>query len=182
MLKVTELGFKEVYLIVPNYFSDSRGYSYEPYVKKELEQNNIKNDFIQEYHSYSAKKGTLRGIHFQVAPFSQAKIVRCIYGHIFDVVVDLRKNSSTYKKWCAIELSAENRKQIYIPHGFGHAFLTLSDNCEVLYKMDQYYNADASRNIRWNDPDINIVWPIENPILSIADAHAPYINDSDVNF
>ncbi|MCL1832634.1 MAG: dTDP-4-dehydrorhamnose 3,5-epimerase, partial [Oscillospiraceae bacterium] len=120
--------------------------------------------------------------HFQNNPHAQIKLVRCTRGRIMDFFVDLRKNSSNYKKWGNIELSEENRKQVWIPHGFGHGFVTLTDNCEVLYKVDEFYFPEHDRSIAWNDPELAIEWGIGTPIISDKDKNAPLLKDSDVNF
>ena len=179
--KITELGLG-VKIIEPDYFEDFRGYYCETYSKKTLEQLGIIIEFVQDNHSYSLKKGTIRGIHFQNNPKPQVKLVRCVTGRVMDYAVDLRKDSPTYKQWVCIELSKENRKQILIPHGFGHAFITLTDDCEVLYKVDNFYDPKLDRAIRWDDPEINIPWNIKEPIVSKKDIIAPNLKDSDVNF
>ena len=179
-VKVSDIGLG-VKVIEPDYFEDFRGYYSESYSKKILLEHKIDIDFIQDNHSFSAKAGTIRGIHFQNFPFPQTKLVRCTNGEIIDYAVDLRKNSPTYKHWVSIVLSKENRKQILIPKGFGHAFLTLTDDCEVLYKVDNYYNPTLDRSIKWDDPEINLPWNINNPIVSKKDLFAPYLSQSDNN-
>ena len=139
-------------------------------------------DFAQDNHSYTAKKGVIRGIHFQNNPDSQTKIVRCIRGAVLDVAVDLRKGSPTYKKWLAFELSADNKRQLLIPKGFGHGFLTLSEDTEFLYSVDNPYSPSLDRSIKYSDPDLAIDWGIADPILSEKDAAAPYLKDSDCNY
>ena len=126
-------------------------------------------DFVQDNHSKSTVKGTLRGIHFQKGDKAQAKLVRCVKGAVLDVAVDLRRNSPTFKQWVGLELSAENKKQLLIPRGFGHGFVTLTDDVEFLYKADNYYAPEADAGIRWNDLDIGVEWGLENPILSEKD-------------
>jgi dTDP-4-dehydrorhamnose 3,5-epimerase len=130
----------------------------------------------------SAKKGTLRGLHFQTNPKSQIKLVRCTKGKILDVAVDLREGSPTYKNWIAVELTEENKKQVFIPKGFAHGFLTLTDDAEVQYKVDEYYSPENDRSIRFDDPEIGVVWGIDDPILSEKDLNAPSLKDSDINF
>lgn len=169
-----------VYIIEPKVFGDERGWFMESYSK--IKTPEIHCDFIQDNHSYSKEKGTLRGIHFQNGEHAQAKLVRCVRGAVLDVAVDLRKESSTYKQWIAVELSAENKRQLFIPRGFGHGFLTLTDDVEFVYKADNYYNYESDRSILWCDPDINIQWNIENPIISEKDADAPLLKDSDCSF
>lgn len=182
-MKITELGIKGVKILEPQYFEDYRGYYVESYSARTLkEQFGIKTVFVQDNHSYTIKKGTIRGIHFQNNPKPQIKLVRCTKGKIRDIVVDLRHDSPTFKKWISVELSADNRKQIWIPNGFGHAFITLEDNCEVQYKVDEFYYPEYDRAIAWNDPEINIDWNIQTPIVSQKDMNAPRLIDSDVNF
>ena len=134
-------------------------------------------NFVQDNHSKSTVRGTLRGIHFQKGDKAQAKLVRCVKGAVFDVAVDLRKNSPTFKQWVGVELSEENKKQLLIPRGFGHGFVTLTDDVEFLYKADNYYAPEADAGIRWNDPDIGIEWGVENPILSEKDKKNPFLKD-----
>lgn len=172
----------DVYILEPKVFGDSRGWFMESWSQAKMLSAGLKYDFVQDNHSFSASKGTLRGIHFQKGDAAQAKLVRCVEGAVLDVAVDLRAGSPTYKKWVAVELSSENRRQLLIPRGFGHGFLTLTDNVQFLYKADGLYNYEMDRNIRWNDPDLNINWGIDKPILSDKDANAPLLKDSDVDF
>ena len=181
-LKITELELPGVKIIEPTYFEDYRGYYCETYSSRTMAQYGINTVFIQDNHSYSIKKGTIRGIHFQNNPKPQLKLVRCTRGRVMDYAVDLRKDSPTFKKWVAMELSEENRKQIWIPSGFGHAFITLEDNCEVLYKVDEWYYPELDRAIAYNDPEIGIDWGTDNPIISVKDTKAPTLALSDVNF
>lgn len=181
-MNVIKTELEGVYILEPKVFGDARGWFTESWSKRTMEKAGLYYEFLQDNHSFSAQKGTLRGIHFQIDPFSQAKLVRCTKGAIFDVAVDLRKNSIGYKKWVMVELSEENKRQLLIPRGFGHAFLTLTDDVEFLYKADCYYNFESDRSIAWNDPDIGIKWPLTNPILSEKDKTAPLLKDSGVNF
>ena len=134
-------------------------------------------DFVQDNHSKSTVKGTLRGIHFQKGDKAQAKLVRCVKGSVLDVAVDLRRNSPTFKQWVGVELSEENKKQLLIPRGFGHGFVTLTDDVEFLYKADNYYAPEADAGVRWNDPEIGVEWGIENPVLSEKDKKNPFLKD-----
>lgn len=179
-MKITETKLSEVYIVEPQVFGDSRGWFMESYSKIKTPEINC--DFIQDNHSYTELKGTIRGIHFQNGEHLQAKLVRCVVGAVLDVAVDLRKNSPNYKKWVAVELSRDNKKQLFIPRGFGHAFLTLTDNVEFVYKTDNYYNYESDRSIRFDDSEINIDWGIINPIISEKDSLAPLLKDSDCNF
>lgn len=181
-LKISELEICGLKVIEPKYFVDSRGSSSETFSVKDLKECGIEQEFVLEYQSYTARKNTLRGIHFQNNPHSQAKLVRVITGSVLDVIVDLRKESPTYKRWISIVISAENHKQVLIPKGFGHAFVTLEDNSTVLYKLDDYYCPETARSILWNDPELAIDWGIENPLISEKDAAAPKLCESDINY
>lgn len=169
-------------IIEPDVFGDHRGWFFESYSKKKLADLGINVDFVQDNHSFSAEKGTLRGLHFQNQPMAQAKLIRCTKGAVLDVAVDLRKSSLTYKKWVAVELSAENKKQLFIPKGFGHGFLTLTPDAEFQYKVDEYYSKEHDRSIKFDDPEIGIDWKIIDPIISDKDKDAPLLKNSDVNF
>lgn len=177
-MKITKTKLEGVVIIEPDVFGDNRGFFMESWNKKKMEEAGLYYDFVQDNHSKSTVKGTLRGIHFQKGDKAQAKLVRCVKGTVLDVAVDLRKNSPTFKKWVGVELSAENKKQLLIPRGFGHAFVTLTDDVEFLYKADNYYASDADAGIRWNDPDIGVEWGVENPILSEKDKKNPFLKDS----
>lgn len=177
-MKITKTKLEGVIIIEPDVFGDNRGFFMESWNKKKMEEAGLYYDFVQDNHSKSTVKGTLRGIHFQKGDKAQAKLVRCVKGAVLDVAVDLRKNSSTFKQWVGVELSAENKKQLLIPRGFGHAFVTLTDDVEFLYKADNYYASDADAGIRWNDPDIGVEWGVENPILSEKDKKNPFLKDS----
>jgi dTDP-4-dehydrorhamnose 3,5-epimerase len=179
-MKVTETKLKGCYIIEPDVFGDNRGYFSETYNKQRLEEYGINTDFIQDNQSLSATKGTLRGIHFQNNPSSQAKLVRCTQGSVFDVAIDLRKDSETYGEWVGVELSADNHKQLFIPRNFGHGFQTLTDDVIFQYKVDNPYSKPDERNIIYNDSDINVEWPIENPILSEKDRIAPTLRKVDI--
>ncbi|MFA6251727.1 MAG: dTDP-4-dehydrorhamnose 3,5-epimerase [Candidatus Paceibacterota bacterium] len=181
-MKVTQTQLKDVLIIEPDVFEDNRGWFVETYNKKKLKEAGIITEFIQDNYSYSKKRGTLRGLHLQNEPYAQAKLVYCIKGTVLDVAVDLRKDSPTYKKWFSIELSEQNRKQLFIPRGFAHGFLTLTDDTEFQYKVDNDYNKQSERSIRFDDPEIGIDWKISNPILAEKDKIAPFLIDCDINF
>ncbi len=181
-MKVINTAIEGICIIEPQVFEDPRGWFMETYSKEKLAKQGIDTDFIQDNHSFSANRGTIRGLHFQINPKAQAKLVRCTRGRILDVAVDIRKGSPTYKKWVSVELSEENKKQLFIPKGFAHGFATLTDNVEIQYKVDEYYSPENDRSIRFDDPEINIDWGIENPILSEKDMNAPLLKDSDSNF
>lgn len=173
---------KDLILFKGKVFADSRGWFSESYNKQNFKEMGIIVDFVQDNHSFSAKKGTLRGLHFQLAPKAQSKLVRCTRGAILDIAVDLRKGSDTYKKWWSYTLSATNQYQLFIPKGFGHGFVTLADDTEVQYKVDEHYSREFDRNIRYDDPELSIDWGVNHPILSEKDMAAPRLVDSDVNF
>jgi dTDP-4-dehydrorhamnose 3,5-epimerase len=174
-MKLTETKLEGVYIIEPQVFGDARGWFMETYSEKKTPQ--IACDYVQDNQSFSAQKGTLRGIHFQTPPMAQAKLLRCTRGAIMDYAVDIRPESKTYKQWVAVELTEENKKQIFIPRGFGHAFITLTDDTEVLYKTDNYYSPEHDRSILWSDPELNIDWGTDNPVVSDKDMMAPLLRE-----
>ena len=171
-----------VYIITPQVFGDHRGWFCETYTAEKFHEIGIDTVFVQDNQSYSKGKGTVRGLHFQNAPKAQTKLLRCTRGKILDVAVDIRKGSPNYGKWVAVELSAENKKMIYIPKGFAHGFLTLSEDVEVQYKVDNYYSPAHDRSILFSDPAIGIDWQIDKPIISEKDQKAPSLSACDVNF
>ena len=176
-IKVTETGISGLVIIEPQVFGDHRGFFMESWSQRAMEEAGLHYNFVQDNHSSSTVKGTLRGIHFQYGDKSQAKLVRCARGAVIDVAVDLRKDSPTYKQWYAVELSEENKKQFMIPRGFGHGFVTLTDHVEFMYKADNYYAPEADGGIRWNDPEFGIDWGVEKPILSDKDANSSFFKD-----
>ena len=171
-----------VVIIEPQVFGDARGWFMESWSDVKFKAAGLDYTFIQDNHSYSAKKGVLRGLHFQNGNTAQAKLVRVTRGAVLDVAVDLRKGSPMYKQWVAVELSCENKRQLLIPRGFGHGFLTLTNDVEFLYKTDNPYNANADRSIRWDDPDLAVDWGISQPVVSDKDASAPFLIDSDCDY
>lgn len=181
-MKVTETAIKEVLVIEPDCYGDHRGWFMESYNQEKFKAFGMDTVFVQDNHSFSATKGTLRGLHFQNNPMAQTKLVRCTKGAILDVAVDIRKGSPTYKQWVAVELSEENKKELYIPQGFAHGFITLTDNVEVQYKVDNLYSKDCDRGIRFDDPEIGVEWGDVTPILSAKDETSPNLKDSDANF
>lgn len=164
-----------VYILIPKVFGDHRGFFMESWSRRTMEEAGLFYDFVQDNHSLSTVKGTLRGIHFQKGDKAQAKLVRCVRGAVLDVAVDLRHDSPTYKQWIGVELSEENKKQLLIPRGFGHGFVTLTDHVEFLYKADNYYAPEADGGICWNDPDIGVDWGIDHPVLSEKDMKNPFL-------
>lgn len=170
---------EEVVLIKPNIFNDQRGRFFESYKKSEFFKNGIKENFVQDNCSKS-KKGVLRGLHYQLAPFAQGKLIRCIAGSVFDVAVDIRKKSPSFGKWVGYELSAENNNMLYMPPGFAHGFLALTDSAEVAYKVTAEYNFECERGLMWDDPIININWPFNNVLLSEKDSGFPGLDFAEV--
>ena len=168
---------KDAFIIKPEVFGDKRGFFLESYSKKKFAEAGIKNEFVQDNHSKSEKKGTLRGLHFQLPPYAQAKLIRVASGKILDVIVDLRKNSETFGQWEGFELSAENFQMLFVPQGFAHGFMTLENNTEVLYKADNFYEPTYEGGIAWNDPNLKINWPIEDLILSERDTKWPMLKN-----
>ena len=169
----------EVIIVKPRVFGDRRGFFMESYKKSEFERAGIPTNFVQDNHSKSIKN-VLRGLHFQKEPYGQGKLVRCIKGKIFDVAVDIREESSTFKKWVGVELSEENKLMLWIPRGFAHGFLTLTEDAEIIYKVSENeYAPNYEASIRWNDPEIGISWPLfgKEPILSEKDMEAPFLTE-----
>ena len=171
-----------VCIVEPVVHGDHRGYFMETYSTQSLAEIGIDTVFVQDNQSYSSQKGILRGIHFQNAPMAQAKLVRVTKGAVLDIAVDLRKGSPTYKQWVTVELSAKNKRMLFIPRGFGHGFVTLTGDVEFCYKVDNLYSKECDRGIRFNDPSIAVDWGVENPILSQKDTTSPMLDDSDCNF
>lgn len=185
-MKKIETKIPGVIIIEPDCHGDHRGWFMETYSTEKYKELGIDTVFVQDNQSFSAHKGTLRGLHFQNSPMAQAKLVRCTKGAVIDVAVDIRKGSPTYLQWVSVELSEENKRQFFIPRGFAHGFLTLTDNVEFEYKVDNLYSKECDRGIRYNDPSINVDWGgllngIE-PILSDKDINGPLLKDSDCNF
>lgn len=176
-MNIIKTEISDIYILEPQVFGDKRGWFMESWSKRKLEEVGLFYDFVQDNQSFSASKNTIRGLHFQRGEYSQAKIVRCAKGAVLDVAVDIRKGSPTYKKWVAVELSEENKRQLLIPRGFAHGFLTLTDNVEFLYKADNYYCAESEGSIFWNDKELGIDWGIDNVIVSDKDAKAPLFDD-----
>jgi len=168
----SSLGIPDVMLVIPKYYSDERGYFLESFKESEFSANKINAKFVQDNVSFSTK-GVLRGLHYQQKPKEQAKLVSVISGEIFDIAVDIRKDSKTYGKWVSQILSEKNHKMLYIPEGFAHGFCTLSDTANVLYKVTNEYSPENEQGIIWNDPNISISWPIKNLIVSEKDKKLP---------
>ena len=181
-MKVLDTEIEDVKIIEFAVFGDHRGFFMETYNKDVFHEAGITVEFVQDNHSYSKAKGTLRGLHFQNQPKAQSKLMRCTRGKILDVAVDLRRGSPTYKKWVAVELSADNKRALWIPKGFAHGFLTLTEDVEVQYKVDELYSKEHDRSILYSDSELQVEWGDSKPVLSEKDIHAPLLSDSDVNF
>ena len=177
-----ETALPGVYIVKPQVFGDHRGWFMEVYSRRTFEALGLERDWVQDNLSYTAQKGTLRGLHFQNDPAAQCKLVRAARGALLDVVVDLRGGSPTYLKWISVELSEENRLMLFVPRGFAHGFVTLTDSVEFSYKVDNLYAPKQERGIRFDDPSIGVEWGIEEPILNERDKNAPLVKDSDCNF
>jgi dTDP-4-dehydrorhamnose 3,5-epimerase len=172
-MKIKEAGIPGVFEIDLEPHEDHRGFFMRTYDVKLFQGFGLHREWVQENHSYSKNKGTVRGLHFQFPPYAETKLVRVVSGEVFDVVVDLRKGSATFGKWQSFRLSADNKKMLYIPRGLAHGMGTLTDEFTMLYKVDNYYTPESEGTIRWDDPDIGIDWPVAKPILSEKDAVAP---------
>lgn len=181
-MKLIETNIQDLYVIEPTVFGDDRGWFFESYNQSIFKERGLSIDFIQDNHSFSKHKGVLRGLHFQNNPQAQTKLVRCTKGRIWDVAVDLRKSSPTYLQWFGIELSSENKCMLLVPKGFAHGFVTLEDDTEVQYKVDNLYQPTLDRSIKFDDPEICVAWPAMEYTLSNKDKNAPLLKDSDVNF
>ena len=177
-MKATRLAIPEVVLIEPKVFGDARGFFFESFNQKAFnEATGTNHQFVQDNHSRSAK-GVLRGLHYQIQQ-PQGKLVRVVRGAVFDVAVDIRKSSPTFGRWVGAELSEDNQHQLWVPPGFAHGFVALSDLADLLYKTTDYYAPQYERSILWNDSDLNIEWPIDDPILSIKDQQGLKFNEAD---
>ena len=179
-IKVTKCPIEGLYIIEPAVHGDSRGYFMETYSQRDMAEHGLNMVFVQDNQSMSVK-GVLRGLHYQ-KEFPQGKLVRVVKGRVIDVAVDIRKGSPTYMKWVAVELSAENKKMLFIPKGCLHGFVTLTDDVEIAYKVDEFYSPENDRSIRFDDPVFGVEWGCENPVLSEKDKKAPLLKDSDVKF
>ncbi len=178
-MQFQETAIPDVKIVTPKRHGDARGFFSEVYKKSDWDQAGLPHDFVQDNHSLSGPVGTLRGLHFQKPPFAQAKLVRVIRGRILDVAVDIRRSSPTFGQHVAVELSAESWRQMFVPVGFAHGFVTLEPDTEVLYKVTALYSAADDRGIAWDDPDLRIDWPLpgEGPILSQKDRNWPRLRD-----
>ena len=169
-----KLIITDVILVEPKVFPDERGFLLESFKESTFKENGITTKFVQDNYSHSIK-GFLRGLHYQKNPKAQAKLVTAIRGEIFDVAVDIRKDSPTYRKWVGEILSDQNHKSLYVPEGFAHGFLCLSDEADVVYKVNEEYSAENDRGMLWNDPAVGVKWPVDNPIISEKDKQQPLL-------
>ena len=169
----SETKLKGAFLIEPERKEDHRGFFARTWCQQEFEDHGLNSKLVQCSVSFNKKKGTLRGMHFQIEPFGETKLVRCTKGEIFDVIIDLRQNSDTFKKYFSVILNEENRLMLYIPEGFAHGFQTVVDNTEVFYQMGQFYSPEHSSGVRWNDPAFGIEWPPDDRIIIDRDMNYP---------
>ncbi len=170
---ITETRLNGLYIIEPERLEDERGFFARTWCEREFSAAGINLKLVQCSISFNRKKGTLRGMHYQDTPYNEAKLIRCTKGAVYDVAIDLRPGSGTFKQWISVELTDENRKMIYIPEGFAHGFLTLSDNTEVFYQISEFYVAGYARGIRWNDPAFGVNWPYKVAVISDRDRNYP---------
>jgi len=169
----TETKLRGAFIIEPERLEDERGFFARTFDQKEFEAHGLNPRVMQCNISFNKKKGTLRGMHYQMAPYQEAKLLCCTKGAIYDVIIDLRKDSATFKQWIAVELTAENRRMLYIPEGFAHGFQTLKDEAEVFYQMSEFYHPESAKGVRWNDPAFGIVWPDDIWVISDRDRRYP---------
>lgn len=181
-MKVTSLKLEGAKLIEPIVHGDYRGFFMESYNEKLMHEHGITQKFIQDNHSLSIEPDVLRGMHYQLNPKAQTKLIRVISGSIYDVILDIRKDSPTFGQWQGFILSDANKRQLLVPQGFAHGFCTLAANTQVIYKVDEYYSPEHDRGIAWNDPSLNIDWPVSSPVLSDKDTRHPLLKDAELNF
>jgi len=182
ILNIRPTGLSGAKLIEPTVYGDHRGFFMESYQEKLWNERGLVYRFVQDNHSLSREAGVLRGLHYQLNPLAQTKLVRVTKGAVYDVIVDIRRGSPSYGKWEGFILSADNHRQLLVPRGFAHGFCTLVPDCEVQYKVDQYYSQAHDRGIAWNDPALAIDWPTNTPVLSDKDGRHPLLADADNNF
>ncbi|MEE4258933.1 MAG: dTDP-4-dehydrorhamnose 3,5-epimerase [Bacteroidales bacterium] len=180
-MEIIETKIPDLYIIKPRVFLDERGYFFESYNKEVFLKLGIDHNFVQDNESFS-NKGVLRGLHYQKPPFSQGKLVRVVSGSVLDVAVDIRKSSSTFGQWVSVELTQDNKWMYWIPPGFAHGFVALEDHTVFIYKCTNIYHKESEGSIRWNDPDLNIDWKINDPILSVKDKSVPFFKELESPF
>ncbi len=178
----TETKLKGAFVIEPEKLEDERGFFARTFCRKEFEGHGLNPNLVQCNISFNKRESTIRGMHYQVKPYGETKLVSCVGGAIYDIIIDLRPNSPTYCQWLAVELTSENFKLLYVPEGFAHGFLVLSEVADVVYKVTSEYSPQAERGIIWNDPQLAIEWSIEEPLLSIQDTRHPTLKEADNNF
>ncbi|MEK4116148.1 dTDP-4-dehydrorhamnose 3,5-epimerase [Paenibacillus sp. FSL W8-0919] len=181
-MRVTPLKLNGVIVLEPKSFGDHRGFFMESFNERLFKEHGIHFNFIQDNQSLSSEPGVLRGLHYQLNPKAQTKLIRVLTGAIYDVVVDIRRSSPTFGQWVGVILSEYNKRQLLVPKGFAHGFCTLVPNTQVLYKVDEYYSPEHDHGILWNDPALGIDWPTSNPILSDKDQYHPVLKDAEMNF
>jgi dTDP-4-dehydrorhamnose 3,5-epimerase len=181
-MKATALQLKGAKMLEPVVHGDNRGFFMESYNEEVMHKLGVNYNFIQDNQSLSADVGVLRGLHYQLNPKAQTKLIRVLTGAIYDVIVDIRRNSPTFGQWVGVILSEHNKRQLIVPKGFAHGFCTLVPNTQVLYKVDEYYSPENDRGILWNDPALGIDWPTSSPILSDKDQRHPLLKDAELNF
>lgn len=181
-MKITPLKLAGAKLLEPVVHGDDRGFFMESYNESTLEREGLHYKFVQDNQSLSALPGVLRGLHYQLEPKAQTKLVRVLSGAVYDVILDIRRSSPTFGLWQGVILSEHNHRQLLVPKGFAHGFCTLVPGTQVLYKVDEYYSPEQDRGILWNDPALGIDWPVTDPVLSDKDARHPFLKNADINF
>jgi len=171
-----ETKLKGAYIVDIEPHEDERGFFARSWCAEEFEKHGLNPHLAQCNISFNKKRSTLRGMHYQVAPFAEAKLVRCTMGTIYDVIIDLRQDSPTFKEWYSVELTAENRRALYIPEGLAHGFQTLMDDTEVFYQMSEFYHPECARGVRWDDPEFDVAWPVKAVVISEKDLHYEFFN------
>jgi dTDP-4-dehydrorhamnose 3,5-epimerase len=177
----TETKLKGAYLINLKRLEDERGFFARTFCQQEFKEYGLNSEIAQTNISYNKKRGTLRGLHMQLPPHEESKLIKCNRGAIYDIIVDLRKNSKTFLRWIGAELTSENHQMIYVPEGFAHGFITLEDNTEVNYQMNQFYAPGYEKGYRWNDPAFDIVWPIEPVVIAEKDKNFPLLEKTNLS-
>lgn len=172
-MKFSETALKGAFIIEPERIEDERGFFARTFCRREFEARGLNPDLVQCSISFNHQRATLRGMHYQSAPHAEAKLVRCTRGAIYDVIIDLRPQSPTFRRWVAVDISAENHLMVYVPEGFAHGFQTLQDETEVSYYISEFYSPERARGVRWNDPAFAIGWPIADPVISVRDQTHP---------
>lgn len=172
-MKFTETKLKGAFIIAPDLIQDERGFFARTFCRREFEEHGLNPDLVQCNISFNKQKGTLRGMHYQAAPHAEAKLVRCTAGAIYDVIVDLRRDSPTFRQWLAEELTAENHQSLYVPEGFVHGYQTLQPDTEILYQVSEFYHPPSEQGVRWNDPAFGIKWPLPVAVVSKKDSSYP---------